>query len=141
MPGAFKLDHLQPFKPISSPKFFHFFTFMLERPILITQERGSLKMGKGNSPNLRETPDIGCLGHSNWTICSPLSSFYPPNFPLLYWWGGNSPNLSEVRDIGCLGHSNWTICSLSSQFHPPNFFSLALLYCRGLFLLPQREEA
>ena len=29
MPGAFKLDHLQPVKPILFPKFYNFFTFIL----------------------------------------------------------------------------------------------------------------
>ena len=42
---------------------------------------------KWNSPNLSETEGFQCLGRSNWTICSPLSQFCPPNFPtfsLLY---------------------------------------------------------
>ena len=30
VPGAFKLDHLQPVKPILFPKFSNFFTFILE---------------------------------------------------------------------------------------------------------------
>ena len=64
---------------------FHFYT---GRPILITPERGRLKMGKWKSPNLSEKQGIGCPGHSNWTICSLLSQFYLPNFTtfsLLYW--------------------------------------------------------
>ena len=36
MPGAFKLDYLQPVKPILFPKFYNFFTFILGMPILIT---------------------------------------------------------------------------------------------------------
>ena len=40
VPGAFKVDHLQPFKLILFPKFYNFSTFILERPILITPERG-----------------------------------------------------------------------------------------------------
>ena len=33
-----------------------------------------------------------CLGHSNWTICSPLSQFCSDNFPnfRLLSWGANS---------------------------------------------------
>ena len=79
VPGAFKLDHLQPVKPILFSKFSNFFTFILERPILITPERGRLKMGKWNSPNLSKTKVFQCLGHSNWTICSLLSCFIPKN--------------------------------------------------------------
>ena len=47
-------------------------------------------MGKGNSPNLSETPDFWCMVLSNWTICSLLRQFYPPNFPtlLLSYWRG-----------------------------------------------------
>ena len=70
MPGAFKLDHLQPVKPILSPKFSNFYIFILGSSILITPERGRLKMGKWNSPNLSETTGFESLGHSNWTICS-----------------------------------------------------------------------
>ena len=35
--GAFKLDDLQSFKPILSPKFFNFFTFILGSPFLLPQ--------------------------------------------------------------------------------------------------------
>ena len=59
VPGAFKLDHLQPVKPILFSKFSNFFTFMLERPILITPERGRLNMGKWISHNLSEKGGLG----------------------------------------------------------------------------------
>ena len=88
VPGAFKLDHLEPVKPILFPKFNNFFTFILERPILITPERGWLKMRKWNSSEMDETQGFQYLGHSNWTICSLLSQFCFPNFTtfsLLYW--------------------------------------------------------
>ena len=60
VPGAFKLDHLQPFAHFRFPK----------------------------SHNLWVTPVFQCLGHSNWAICSRLSQFCFPNFQndsLLYW--------------------------------------------------------
>ena len=38
VPGAFKLDHLQPVKPILFPKFFQLFHFHTGRPFLITPE-------------------------------------------------------------------------------------------------------
>ena len=37
MPGAFKLDHLQPFEPILSQKIFNFLTFILEGQFLLPQ--------------------------------------------------------------------------------------------------------
>ena len=39
VPGAFKLEHLQPFKPILFPKFFKLFTFILESPFLLPKTR------------------------------------------------------------------------------------------------------
>ena len=46
MPGAFKLDHWQPVKLIWSQNISNFLPFILVSPILITPERGRLKMGK-----------------------------------------------------------------------------------------------
>ena len=69
MPGAFKLDHLQPVKPILFPKFSNFFTSILGGPIpYYPRER------KINSPNMSETQGIErpLPGHSNGTICSLL---------------------------------------------------------------------
>ena len=92
MPGAFKLDHLQPVKPILFYQFSKIFTFILERPILITPERGRLKMGKWNSHNLSVRVVFLCLGHSNWTICSLLSQFCFVNFTIFHSFilGANS---------------------------------------------------
>ena len=42
--GAFKLDHLQPFKPILFPKIFNFFTFILGSQFLLPQRANN---GKG----------------------------------------------------------------------------------------------
>ena len=52
VPGAFKLDHLQPVEPILFCKFYNFCTPLYWGPILITPEMGRLKMGKWNSHNL-----------------------------------------------------------------------------------------
>ena len=45
MPGAFKLDHLQPIKPILFPKFYNFFTFILEANSYYPRE-GKAENGK-----------------------------------------------------------------------------------------------
>ena len=50
VPGAFKLDHLQPVKPIVFSKFYNFFTFILVGQCSLPQ---GLIMGKGNSHNSR----------------------------------------------------------------------------------------
>ena len=88
VPGTFKLDHLQPVRPVLFPKFSNFYIFILASPILSTPERRRLKIGKWNSPNLSEAQGFECLWHSNWTICSLLSQFCSLNFPTstsLYW--------------------------------------------------------
>ena len=48
MPGAFKLDHLQPVEPIMFLKFSNFCTFILEANSYYPRR---LIMRKGNSPN------------------------------------------------------------------------------------------
>ena len=44
VPGASKLDHLQPFKPIFFWKFCNFFTFILGSPILLPQRANNGKV-------------------------------------------------------------------------------------------------
>ena len=39
VPGAFKLDHLQHFKPILFQKFYNFFTYILGGQFLLPQRR------------------------------------------------------------------------------------------------------
>ena len=91
MPGAFKLDHLQAFEPILFQKILNFFTFILGGQFLLPQR---LIIGKGiyQTSKLNDTEEIRCLGHSNWTICSPLSPFCPKRFSAfsLSYWEANS---------------------------------------------------
>ena len=113
VPGTFKLNHLQPFKPILFWNFPNFFTFILESQFLLPQRANNGKRRVHPTPEKNETGGFGCLGHSNWTICSPLSLFCFSNFPtfsLSYWgansyypWGpimgrGNSPNSKKEWD-------------------------------------------
>ena len=108
-------------------------------------------------PNMDETEGFQCLGHSNWTICSPLSHFWFQIFTTLSlsYWEANSysprglimdngdhptQELNESGNFECLGHSNWTICSPLSPFCSesfPNFFTFML---GSPFLLPQRAN-
>ena len=61
--------------PLQRP-FSNFFTFILGSPFLLPMRLGGFQ----------------CLGHSNWTICSPLSPFCSEIFPTfsLSYWGANS---------------------------------------------------
>ena len=51
MPGAFKLDHLQPIEPLLFQKIFNFFTFLLGGQFLLPQRANSVKGA--------ERPDTG----------------------------------------------------------------------------------
>ena len=48
MPGAFKLDHLQPIKPLLFPNFYNFFTFMMGGQFLLPHRAN---IGKKQFPN------------------------------------------------------------------------------------------
>ena len=50
-PGAFKLDHLQPFAPIIFLKFYNFFTFILGGQFLLPQRANN---GKGEFSQLQK---------------------------------------------------------------------------------------
>ena len=101
VPGAFKLDHLQPFKPILFWKISNFFTFILGSQFLLPQRANNGKREILATSNLDETEGFQCLGHSNWTTCSPLSPFCSEMFPTfsLSYWGANSYPPKQVSWI------------------------------------------
>ena len=78
VPGAFKLDHLQPVKPILFSKFYNFFTFILGANSYYPRE-GMAENGKMEIS--QPECEIG-ISVSNWTICSLLSQFCSPIFPI-----------------------------------------------------------
>ena len=92
VPGAFKLDHLQPFRPILFWNFSNFFTFILGNQFLLPQRANNGKRGILPTSNIGDCGGFQCLGHSNWTHCSPLSPFCSENFPTFSpsYWGANS---------------------------------------------------
>ena len=65
MPGAFKLEHLQPVEPILSGNIFNFLIFILGSQILITPEGGRLKRRKGNLLEMDEIQEFHYFGHPN----------------------------------------------------------------------------
>ena len=50
VPGAFKLDHLHPVKPILFSKFYNFFTFILGGQFLLPQREEGWKWENGFHP-------------------------------------------------------------------------------------------
>ena len=157
MPGAFKLDQLQPIKPILFWKIFNFFHFILGSQFLLPQRANNGSWENFPFPNMDKTEGFQCLGHSNWTMCSPLSPFCSEKFPTfsLSYWGansyyprglimrkGNSPNSRNGWDRGV--SVPWTF----QLFHMLpvesllfwqifNFFTFIL---GSPFLLPQRAN-
>ena len=87
MPGAFKLDHLQPFKSILFRKFLSCVIFILGGQFLLPQRANNEKR-RISELQKNETEWFQCLEHSNWTIYNSLSPFCSRNFPFvssLYW--------------------------------------------------------
>ena len=88
MPGPFKLDHMQLIESILCWKIFNFFTFILGGQFLLPQRANNGKREILATSNMDETEGFQCLGHSNWTTCSPLSHFCSDKFQFvssLYW--------------------------------------------------------
>ena len=92
VPEPFNLDHLHPFEPLLFQNFSNFFTFILGGQFLLPQRANNGRWVVHATPEKNETGGFGCLGHSNWTICCPLSLFCFSNFPTfsLSYWGANS---------------------------------------------------
>ena len=88
MPGAFKLDHLQPVEPILFRNFCISFTFILGDHFLLPQRANNRGWENSPTPKFDRTEGFQCLGHSNWTICSLLSPFCSEIFASVspsYW--------------------------------------------------------
>ena len=116
VPGAFKLDHLHPAKPILFSKFYNFFTFILEA---ISYYSRGLILRKGNSPNSRNglnrgvsVPGAFKLDHLHpvkpilfskfynfFTFILEANSYYPRG---LIMRKGNSPNSRNGLERGVL---------------------------------------
>ena len=128
-PGAFKLDHLQFIKPLLFWKVSIFFTFILGGQFLLPQCTNNGKRGIHPTLKVDEAECFHCLGHSNWTICSPFSPFCSENFPPFSpsYWGansyyprgsimgkGNSPNPKSGQDRGLSMHGTFKL----DHLHP-----------------------
>ena len=75
----------------SSSPLFCMFRYQVSYFCTLPLQHG-LKCGILTTLKLDETERFGCLGHSNWTICSPLSPFCLELFPTvqLSYWGAHS---------------------------------------------------
>ena len=115
---------------------------------------------KREKPNSRNEWDRGfeCLGHSNWTICIPLSHFCSGNFQnfSLSYWEANSyyPRGLIVRKGSFANSRNGWDRGISvpgafklDHWHPSkplliwHFSKLFTFILGGQFLLPQRANS
>ena len=88
MPGAFKLDHLQPLKPTLLLEFSICCTFILGGQFLLPQRANTEKREILSTFKMDETEGFEWLGHSNWTKCKHMSKKISKNFQSsrpLYW--------------------------------------------------------
>ena len=64
VPGAFKVDHLHPVKPILFSKFYNFFTFILEAnsyyPIGLIMRRGNSHNSRNGLDRRVSVPGVEC---------------------------------------------------------------------------------
>ena len=105
-------------EPILLPKFYQLFHFHAGRPILINYPReGKTENGKGE---FSQTEWIGCLEHSMWTICSPLSQFCCPNlstFSLSCWEASSYYPREGMAENGKGEFQTNELCSTSLKSH------------------------
>ena len=130
VPGALKLDHLHPYKPILLMQFLICLTFILSSQSLLSQRVNSEKREFSQLQQWMGQMGFQCPGHSNWTICTPLSPFYSSslNFPVggqfllsqrasQYWGKGNFQLQKWLRQgFQCTANSNLSIYNHFNQF-------------------------
>merc|ERR1739836_54140 len=118
---------------------FQLFHFHTGGQFLLPQRANNGSWENFPSPNMHDTEGFECLGHSNWTICSPLSPFCSEKFPSfsLSYWGANSyyprgpimgvgrispfPIWMRQRGLSAWGIQTGPFAALSAHFVLENF--------------------
>ena len=163
VPGAFKLEHLHPIKPLLFKKFSNFFTFILGGQFLLPQRANN---GMGIHPTLKldETEGSQCLGHLNWTIGIMLTPFAGGNFPTARYgiWadqlycrksrfaGGNVGRAGRRKETAqFILWTQWPCASASvasprpTHHGQPEFYLLRCSRCRKnvlIFIVPSTKS-
>ena len=121
MPGAFKLDHLQPIKPLLFPNFYIFFTFILGGQFLLPQRANMEKREISQSQNKMRQRGSCAWGIQTGPFAAHSATFVFKFLQLFHFHTGR-PILIHPE------HSKWTICSTFSPFWSRNFPPFALSY-------------
>ena len=134
---------------------FQLFHFHTGEPILITPEGQQWKRGIQPTSKLDETEGFGCLGHSKWTICSPLSPFCSEIFPSFSpsYWGAISyyprglimekrvfsqlQNWMRQKGLGTWGIQTGPFAAHSAHFVLKNFHFFHLHTGRPIHITPE----
>ena len=151
MPGAFKLDQLQPVESLLLTKFSNFFTFIMGVQFLLPQraknkkrELTQLQKWTWHTPGIQTGPIAACwapFAHQIFQIFHfHHGSLITPEGRL---WEKNihpTPEMDLTKMFQYLGHFNWTNFSLLSPFCSPNFPTFFTFIMGVQFLLPQRAN-
>ena len=88
VPGAFKLDHLQPFQPLLLWKFSTFFTFILGGQFLLPQRANMHKREFSQLQNWMRQRDLGAWGIQTGPFAALWAHFVPKDFQLFHFHTG-----------------------------------------------------
>ena len=135
--GAFKLDHLHPFKLLLFWEFSNFFTFILGGQFLLPQRANNGKREFFQPQKWMRQRVFSALDIQTGPFASLLTPFVQGNFHVFTFILGGQfllPQRANNRKreffqpqnwmrVGfeCLCHSNWTICIPLSPFSSWNF--------------------
>ena len=84
VPGAFKLDHLQPFELILSQKIFIFFTFILGGQFLLPQRANMQEREFSQLQNWIRHRGLGAWGIQTGPFAAHWAHFVPKDFQLFH---------------------------------------------------------
>ena len=87
-PGAFKLDHLQPIKPLLFPNFYNFFTFILGGQFLSPQRANNGKREFIQLQNWMRQRGLGAKAIPSGPYESLWATFVLENFQLFHFHTG-----------------------------------------------------
>ena len=154
MPGACKLDHLQPIEPILFQNIFNFFAFILGGQFLLPQRANNGKREFIQLQNWMRQRGFGAWDIQTGPFPALCTSHILKSYQLFHLHTGRpmlitpegqhagksifpTPEMDMTEGFQCKGHSSWTICSLLSQFYFPNFTTFSFSYWRPILITPE----
>ena len=97
MPGAFKLDHMQPVKPILFPKFYNFFTFILGCQFLLPQRANNEKREFSQLQKWMTQRGLGAWDIQTEPFAAPQAHFGWEIFQLFHFHAWEANQTAQKR--------------------------------------------